>query len=94
MSYTQVYNPCDDCSYSYSKNGQEMSECAICEFKALLKQRSENTNLLQKELDAAVRARNQCMAKNNLQYEFARGYVRGVMNAIEIIGGNREEGVE
>lgn len=34
MSYTQVYNPCDDCPYSYSRNGQEMTECTICEFKA------------------------------------------------------------
>lgn len=42
-------------------------------------------NLLQKELDLAVKERNRCMANNNLQYEFARGYVRGMMNAIEII---------
>lgn len=42
-------------------------------------------NLLQKELDLAAKERNRCMANNNLQYEFARGYVRGMMNAIEII---------
>lgn len=42
-------------------------------------------NLLQKELDLAVKERNRCMANNNLQYEFARGYVRGIMNAIEMI---------
>lgn len=30
------YNPCDDCQYSYSKNGQEMSECKICEFNRFL----------------------------------------------------------
>ena len=68
MSYDQIYNPCDECEYSYSKNNQETNVCKICEFKALLKQKSENINLLQKELDAATRARNQCMAKNNLQY--------------------------
>lgn len=89
MSYEQIYNPCDECEYSYSKNNQETNVCKICEFKALLKQKSENINLLQKELDAATRARNQCMAKNNLQYEFARGYVRGLMYVIEII--NEEE---
>lgn len=30
------YNPCDDCQYSYSRNGQEMSECKICEFNRFL----------------------------------------------------------
>lgn len=89
MSYKQTYNPCDECEYSYSKNNQETNVCKICEFKALLRSKSGNINLLQKELDAAARARNQCMAKNNLQYEFARGYVRGLMYAIEII--NEEE---
>ena len=89
MSYKQTYNPCDECEYSYSKNNHETSMCKICEFKALLKQKSGNISLLQKELDAATRARNQCMAKNNLQYEFARGYVRGLMYVIEII--NEEE---
>ena len=28
----QTYNPCDDCQYSYSKNGQESGMCQICEF--------------------------------------------------------------
>ena len=42
-------------------------------------------NRLQKELDLAAKERNRCMANNNLQYEFARGYVRGIMNTIEII---------
>lgn len=42
-------------------------------------------NLLQRDLDLAAKERNRCMANNNLQYEFARGYVRGIMNAIEII---------
>lgn len=28
----QTYNPCDDCQYSYSKNGQESRMCEICEF--------------------------------------------------------------
>lgn len=28
----QTYNPCDDCQYSYSKNGQENEMCKICEF--------------------------------------------------------------
>lgn len=42
-------------------------------------------NRLQKELDLAAKERNRCMANNNLQYEFARGYVRGITNAIEII---------
>lgn len=42
-------------------------------------------NLLQKELDLAAKERNRCIANNNLQYEFVRGYVRGMMNAIEVI---------
>ena len=46
-------------------------------------------NFLQKELDLAAKERNRCMANNNLQYEFARGYVRGIMNVIEMI--NEEE---
>ena len=28
----RTYNPCDDCQYSYSKNGQESGMCKICEF--------------------------------------------------------------
>ena len=28
----QTYNPCDDCQYSYSKNGQESRMCKICEY--------------------------------------------------------------
>ena len=32
MSYKKCFNPCDECQYSYSKNGQQMSECGICEF--------------------------------------------------------------
>ena len=28
----QTYNPCDDCQYSYSKNGQESGMCKICEY--------------------------------------------------------------
>ena len=32
MSYKKCFNPCDECKYSYSKNGQQMSECDICEF--------------------------------------------------------------
>lgn len=42
-------------------------------------------NLLQKELDLVAKERNRYMANDNLQYEFARGYVRGIMNAIEIM---------
>ena len=32
MKTQQTYNPCDDCRYSYSKNGQESGMCKICEF--------------------------------------------------------------
>ena len=32
MGYKKCFNPCDECRYSYSKNGQQMSECDICEF--------------------------------------------------------------
>ncbi len=35
MAYTRTYNPCDDCQYAYSKNGQESSVCKICEFEEL-----------------------------------------------------------
>lgn len=34
-SYKKTYSPCDDCQYSYSKNGQEMDTCNICEYKHL-----------------------------------------------------------
>ena len=36
MAYKQTYNPCDDCQYSYSKNGQESNMCKVCEFRQLL----------------------------------------------------------
>ena len=42
-------------------------------------------NLLQKEFDLVAKERNRYMATDNLQYEFARGYVRGIMNANEIM---------
>ncbi len=32
MKVNQTYNPCDECPYSYSKNGQESGMCKICEF--------------------------------------------------------------
>ena len=39
----QTYNPCDDCQYSYSKNGQESRMCEICEFAYYIDRRqSEN----------------------------------------------------
>lgn len=36
MAYSKTYNPCDDCQYNFSKNGQESNMCKICEFKQLL----------------------------------------------------------
>lgn len=33
----QTFNPCDECSYNFSKNNQEGKMCKICEFKKLLK---------------------------------------------------------
>ncbi len=32
----QSFSPCDECSYSYSKNNQETGMCDICEFKKML----------------------------------------------------------
>ena len=29
----QTFNPCDECSYNFSKNNQESKMCKICEFK-------------------------------------------------------------
>ena len=37
MRTKQTYNPCDDCRYSYSKNGQESEMCKICEFTYFVK---------------------------------------------------------
>lgn len=34
----KTYNPCDDCRYSYSKNGQESGVCKICEFTYFINQ--------------------------------------------------------
>ena len=85
MNYEQTYNPCDECDYSYSKNNQETGMCKVCEFRILLDQTDKIINLLQKELDLAAKERNRYMANDNLRYEIARGYVRGIMNAIEII---------
>lgn len=33
----QIFNPCDECSYNFSKNNQESKMCKICEFKNYLK---------------------------------------------------------
>ena len=38
MKTKQTYNPCDDCRYSYSKNGQESEMCKICEFTYFINQ--------------------------------------------------------
>ena len=45
--YSRTYNPCDDCSYSFSENNQESSVCKICEFEQSL----DLINRLQAELD-------------------------------------------
>ena len=33
MAHKKTYNPCDDCTYSYSKNSQESGMCKICELE-------------------------------------------------------------
>ena len=38
MKTKQTYNPCDDCRYSYSRNGQESEMCKICEFTYFINQ--------------------------------------------------------
>ncbi len=63
MSYDQTYNPCDECEYSYSKNNQETNVCKICEFKALLKQKSENINLLQKRVRCSNKSKKPVYGK-------------------------------
>ena len=35
MAFKKTYNPCDECSYNFSKNNQESHMCKICEFKEL-----------------------------------------------------------
>jgi len=35
-SYPMMFNPCDECNYSYSKNNEVSSMCKICEFKQYL----------------------------------------------------------
>lgn len=85
MNYEQTYNPCDECDYSYSKNNQKTGMCKVCEFGMLLGRTDKIISLLQKELALAVKERNRCIANNISQYEFVRGYVRGIMNAIEMI---------
>ena len=40
--YSRTYNPCDDCSYSFSENNQESSVCKICEF-------GESLNLINRQ---------------------------------------------
>lgn len=85
MNYEQIYNPCDECDYSYSKNNQETGMCKVCEFRILLDQTDKIINLLQKELDLATKERNRYMANDNLRYEIVRDYARGIMNVIEVI---------
>lgn len=29
----KIFNPCDECNYSYSKNNESTNMCKICEFK-------------------------------------------------------------
>lgn len=87
MSYTQVYNPCDDCPYSYSKNGQEMTECAICEFKAKLNRTDKIIKQLEEELRAADTEKERTAKEDVLQFDSAKGYAHGVANALEIARG-------
>ncbi|MDE7342263.1 MAG: hypothetical protein K2N80_17170 [Lachnospiraceae bacterium] len=32
----KIFNPCDECDYSFSKQNQESGMCRICEFKKML----------------------------------------------------------
>lgn len=32
----KIFNPCDECEYSYSKQNQDSGMCKICEFKKML----------------------------------------------------------
>lgn len=49
MTYKKTYNPCDDCQYSFSKNGQESNMCKICEFKELIDRYYNDTHTSLKE---------------------------------------------
>lgn len=42
----QTFNPCDECEYSYSKNGQETQMCEICEFQKLLGTRNRHEMII------------------------------------------------
>ncbi len=90
MSYTQVYNPCDDCPYSYSKNGQEMTECAICEFKAKLNRADKIIKQLEEELRAADTEKERTAKEDVLQFDSAKGYAHGIANALKIARGGVE----
>lgn len=87
MSYTQSYNPCDDCPYSYSKNGQEMTECTICEFKAELNRIGKIIKRLQRELELASKEKERASIENPSQFDFARGYALGIARAIWAVKG-------
>lgn len=90
MSYTQVYNPCDDCLYSYSQNGQEMTECTICEFKAELNRTDKIIKQLEEELRAANIEKTRAAKENILQFDSAKGYAHGIANALKIARGGAE----
>ncbi len=66
MTYAKTYNPCDDCSHSFSKNNQESSMCKICEFRQSL----DLINRLQAENE---RLRNQVIARDNMLVNLTTG---------------------
>jgi hypothetical protein len=58
----QTYNPCDDCWYSYTKNGQESGMCEICEFTYFKDHRQSEGEWEDKPTGAYGRMQSWCSA--------------------------------
>ena len=86
-NYKKTYSPCDDCQYSYSKNGQEMGTCNICEYKNLQDSWENNIELLQ---DKAIKYRNNALDElqsngHTLDYAAFNGKMQGLLLAVKIV---------
>lgn len=86
----QIFNPCDECEYSYSRQNQESGMCKICEFKKFMRLEEQGKLL---KLPCAVGDTVYVIpSKTNYKLNIINGYSENnriyeqIVNRIEISG--------
>ena len=73
LTDTKTYNPCDDCSHSFSRNNQESNVCKMCELKYYIDKvnrlQADYESLKQQEEKAHQYCKNECETKYKSQIQ-------------------------